>query len=640
MSFKIAILDYGVDFRHEKLRGCRSFGYEIARTEGGIQISEGVNIDKIGHGTAIASIIHKHVPDAELVSVRLSAFDDLINEEMLCEGIEFCGTIECIRIINISLGVISKTPSERLRESCKAVVDKGIFIVASTHNFPEYICYPAKFDFVWGVGCGLVKHNWQYRYVGNGYTNILAKGTTQRIGWKDNSYKITPGNSYAAAHFSGILGVIIENNLNESYERLMELARSQSIDSIKQLNYIKPEQNIDPCKKNTSIDPALLGKQLFTFEGQLEGYGRVALFPVSEKEMNTLVEFRDYLHFEIVFFIDYLKKLHKPIKGIPDDIDILQRELREDEYARFDTLVVGYFLDQPFDVNIICGINLVTKCVGKNKNFIVWDSNVFKNLNEIINSTNGAYKGKVFFSNVNQTLLKKVTYFDFLPEFNKPVLALTGTGSKQGKITAQVVIKKYLERAGYKVSFLATEPQGFLLGADMVFPYGHKSTVKIDLNQWSKYLEVSLRGMERFNKPNLILTGIQGGVIPKTPVNEYLDNTKIASLHFLTSILPDAFVCTISPSDEVGFIKRTIETIYNFCDTKLLFFIMTPFYVEFRRSGIYSDLLADYKTLDPLNYGRKALELEEQLGYRVINIMDERNEEFIVESIQKRFSRS
>jgi uncharacterized NAD-dependent epimerase/dehydratase family protein len=207
-----------------------------------------------------------------------------------------------------------------------------------------------------------------------------------------------------------------------------------------------------------------------------------------------------------------------------------------------------------------------------------------------------------------------------------------GTGSKQGKITTQLRIKNILQRAGYNVSHISTEPQGVVLGADFVFPYGHKSDVYIKQEVWSTFLDTTLRGVQEYNHPNIIITGTQSHTIPKNITLAVTPGSAFDSLCYLTGVRPDVIVCTISPDDTAEYIQRTIQTIEIFCGkVKLLFYVLSPLV------GNGKDL-SNYNFLSMEELNKKMNALSKILGRPVINIMDNDQNSFILNSIQDALS--
>src|SRR5512144_560296 len=68
----VAVLDSGIEIRHPVLRGV-AWGEDIAIVESGfrLEVMSGDGQDLFGHGTAVAGIIHRMAPDAEISSFRV-----------------------------------------------------------------------------------------------------------------------------------------------------------------------------------------------------------------------------------------------------------------------------------------------------------------------------------------------------------------------------------------------------------------------------------------------------------------------------------------------------------------------------------------------------------------------------------------
>ena len=94
-----------------------------------------------------------------------------------------------------------------------------------------------------------------------------------------------------------------------------------------------------------------------------------------------------------------------------------------------------------------------------------------------------------------------------------PVLGIYGTSQDQGKVTAQLLIRKELKRRGYATSWLATEHQGELLGADYTFPNGCEGLVSVDIPMEGHVtlLQSAMVGIAQ-STPDIVLVGSQSGV--------------------------------------------------------------------------------------------------------------------------------
>jgi hypothetical protein len=636
---KVAIIDRGIDPNHRRLKGASISGLTIKNApDNQTEVIDGQFHDENGHGTAIGAIIFRINPKVEIVSVKLCGKEDVITEDLLAEGIHYCARDKEIRIINISLGSPAKNPSRKLIEACEYARSNHKIIVAACHSFNDKKYYPASFPYVFGVGTGLVESKLDYKYLGEGSVNILAKGTTQRIAWKDNSFKISAGTSYAAAHFSGILSTKMHQFPTPTYDEIVRQLLPDSKDDIEELSYFKDYEREELTENAIPGSNESLDVSFFTPYHDIQFANKVALFPYREKENKTILSNTENPKFDIVAYIDYPRSFSK-INGFEvDDSQIKERiirgSLKDEEFALFDTLVVGYYLEQLFNANVIFGNNLIKKCVSLNKHFIVWDKHVFDYISKIIRRTEGKYCGKVYYPRVDNDLYIRSRKLQYLPRVKTPVIGVIGTSSKQGKVTTQLQLKNILRAEGYKVSHLCTEPQGAMLGAEFSFPFGFKSNVDLPQRHWPEFLDTVMRSIQEANDPHVIISGIQGELIPRHPVNS--GGCSFSSLNFITAVNPDAIVCAINPMDTERLIKDTVSTLQKFIHFKFLFFAMTPWYRDFLY--VNDNFISKYRTLGEEEYKAKIKEYEKLLDAPVLDIMDARNHAFIVSCIQGAFS--
>jgi len=643
MIFKTAIIDRGIEAGHKRLQQCSISGVTIAHNGNGyIYKNEGFDTDMDGHGTAIAGIVHQAVPDMELVSVKLSSPDYRITEDHLCAGIAWCIEQPLIKIINISLGIATNEPSGELAQLCEQAHKRGKVITAAIHNLPYEECYPAFFPTVFGVACGLLKSNNEYSYLGEGKLNILARGTTQRVAWKGNSFKIVSGTSFATAHFTSILSHIIRDSSEIlSIEKLKQKIEANSTNNIPRLNFIKNEPDMYTVGRSAEIYDAEQIAALFCGKKRYPSAKNLALFPICDKEMSTILNFEQMSQFRFTCFIDYPNSLfgrNGQALFDKDRVNIIRRELNENDFQQFDTLVVGYFLDKPFDANIIFGYNIIEQCLRLNKNIITWDLDVHTFIQQRIDTQFPGYTGNVFLINAGDDQYRKIRSKPATVKVKTPILAVIGTGNKQGKITTQMVVRKHLEAVGYKVSHISTEPQGALLNADFVFPFGYKSTVQIPFEKWGDFINQVTKGIQEYNKPDVLITGIQGSLLPHGA--QFLNNdtcSSLASLNYLLAIKPDAVICTISPNDDPKDILQTsiVAKLYLGCET--IFYVMTPIYNEFKKNKT-GGVIVHNKILNSIEISAKLQEFQQAFKVPVFNITDQSNSDHIIELIQNAFS--
>ena len=381
------------------------------------------------------------------------------------------------------------------------------------------------------------------------------------------------------------------------------------------------------------------GEKIFCLKQNLDFVSKIALFPVCEKEMGTVVNFRHLSPFEIVKYYDYPRSFNVFDSNHTQTIAITNRIIDTD-FETFDTIVIGYFLDQMFDANILFGYELIEKSIQYNKNFILLDVNVYRYIKSQLElSKNINYTGKIFMPVVNHRKFNDVMHYRYVPNVSVPVVLVVGTSNKQGKVTTQMRLKEVLISEGYKVSHISTEPQGALLGADFVFPYGHQSTVEVNEDLWGKMMSVVTKGVEKYNSPHIIISGTQGKFIPRSRSSVELSSEgMLSSLHYMLGILPDAIICAINPQDSVEMIQDLVKTIQIFSNAKLLFFVMTPWFRNYKQ-GVKQNTIATHRILTSDEMSETMSYFQNQLGFPVIDIMDMTNNEFILKSVENAFAK-
>ena len=635
---RIGIIDTGLEPNHKRLTGASINGVTLFEGKcGKIETINNTFIDIDGHGTGIASIIHKHNPKAELFIVKLDSLNKKITEALLTSAIKYL--IEnCldIKLVNISMGIHTNEPSNDLIDICNKAYQENVILIASSYYYPEKECYPANFSNVISVGSGIITNKNTFRFIENGFTNVLAKGGFQRVASINNSFKFGSGTSLATAHFTGILSNIFSDEINYiDQDAIIEWVKRNSDNSIISLTG-HDNNSSDLLVQSDSIK---YGFKDIISTFQLKGLKKLALFPIEEKEMRSIVEFSDSVTHKIILGI----RNQTTIKYDQHLVELLEEKgikyinkiPSENDFNEIDTVVFGYFLDQLLDSNLYFGYQVINESINRNKNLIIWDKKVYSLIGKIIESNNIEYKGEIYFSNVNYDFLKKLYGLSNYPKLEVPVVAVVGTGSKQGKFTSQIVIRDILEKYQYRTSLISTEPQGILFGADFCFPIGHNPTVEINIGEWSRTIHSVIKGIEQTSDPEIIITGCQGGVIPKYNVALGTESGDVLKqLNFLIGASPDRIIMTISPNDDIQYIEKTINTIRTFVNCEILFYALTPWTYEFSENNN----LYKYYKLSTTEYNEKLSFFEKELKVPVIDILEKSNEKFILESIQSSFS--
>lgn len=471
-KIKIAIIDSGVNARRKEFTGIN------------IKLLNDCD-DKIGHGTAVSSIISRTACKASLYCYGLFEKDGVVDTHDLIEALENITSKQFYNIIHLSCGVVAYELSE-LYAVCKKITDKGTIIVSAFDN-EGVISYPAAFDNVIGVDwTRYCSDGMSYFFVENSPINILGLGSLQRLPWLNEEYKYVAGASFAAPYITGIIAKMLEFG-------------------------IKPINILDALRKNAERIIVIDNKHYKPFEQELE-IKKAILFPYN-KEIQTLSIFEDMLKFQVkgIYDLPIFRNTGKTCKeileyGSSERIiqsfnDILWQE-------DFDTIILGHVdvVSRVVKTNIIKDV--IEKCIKFKKNIYAFDDlRPYEILTkEIFENGQFAFFPKVDFCDVDKKLMGK------LYSIATPVLAIFGTSSKQGKFSLQLIIRKKMQQLGYKVGGLGTEPTALLFGMDRVYPIGYESVCI----QGEEAVKTINRYMHEIDEKlyDIIITGSQSQTIP------------------------------------------------------------------------------------------------------------------------------
>jgi hypothetical protein len=532
------------------------------------------------------------------------------NESVLIEAIRLCLKKKDISIINLSLGILTDNPSSELTEICKSAFQQNKILISAKHINPKLICYPANYPYVFSVNSGNTNKDKEYGITAsfNDSIEFLAKGTIQRVAWKNQGFNIVTGSSYACAHFTGIVANFIEKSkLPVAIDLLKQALRHGSNSEIKNMHQsTKLRTNAIPVIQPEKMDEK--GRLFFSKE-KMEWVRQFAIFPSSEKEMTTLISLQKSGVNNLKYSIDYPRSLSNNSR------QVLSRMLNDDEWENIDTLVVGYFYDHPFEVNIHFGYKLVERAIIKNKNLFVYNKQLLKNIDaDLLKS----YKGFIYSPEIIPKLFNEIMTFEYLPSVKIPVIAVIGTTNRQGKFSAQIRLKNIMEREGYTVSLLSTEPHGELLGSAFSFPYGFSSTVNIPRSHWRPCIKTIMKGIAYYENPHIILTGTQGCLLPQKNANV---GNETSSFDFLLGVEPDCLICIINPEDKIEEINDAVKLARLFTNTDTLLFALSSW--ERNYKIIDKKTYSEHHFLDKDKYEEKKFFFKDKLGKEVINIMSD-----------------
>lgn len=431
-----------------------------------------------------------------------------------------------------------------------------MILVSAFDNAGAY-SYPAVYPSVIGVvSSPTCKKNTDFEYIHDTKVNIAARGGVQKLLWKDSSVVISAGNSFACAYVTVQIAKIMQSGVVNKKEILLEL---ESV-----------------SKKIYDTDRDLYCETLrLPFE-----IHKALLFPFN-KEMHSIVRFSNLLRFEIVGVYDskYLGRVGSTTVKILDDTGVGNYKIEDFktiDWDKADTLILGH-LDEMSIALKDDGIKrkIVNEALESGLNIYSFDalSSLGYNRNE-----------KIYWPEINRDNIEP-NAFGKLYRIGKPVLGVWGTSSKQGKFTLQLQLREQLQKRGFKVGQIGTEPSSYLFGIDYTYPMGYGNTVKIEGVDSVRYLNGLINDICVNKDVDIILVGSQSGTIPYDYGNIGFYN--ICQYNFLLGTLPDAIVLCINPYDDVEYVNKTISFIEAATEGNVIALMVYPMDIKSEEQGVY-----------------------------------------------------
>jgi hypothetical protein len=218
----IAIIDSGVDYNHEDLKGRVIKGYDYANDDSD-------PMDDNGHGTRCAGIAAAimdnekgiaGVSQANILAVKVADSNCQTTAENVAKGIDYARRVG---VDIISMSFESDNHAGNVEQACNDAWNAGIFLVAASGNGNKnQVSYPARYDKVMAVGA----INYQGKRLvkgseGSNYgeeLDIVAPGEDIYTIKPNNRYTgAADGTSFACPHVAGVAALILSGKVPSQY---------------------------------------------------------------------------------------------------------------------------------------------------------------------------------------------------------------------------------------------------------------------------------------------------------------------------------------------------------------------------------------------------------------------------------------
>jgi subtilisin family serine protease len=239
---RVAVVDSGIDASHPWLATATIVHHQVERVVDSLRVVEGSPSDLSGHGTACAGIIHRMVPEAGIVDLRVLDSNGHCSRDALLVALRHC-VKERYEVVNLSLGVdVPRSqplrPSDNaaileLYEIADAAYTRGVVLIAAGPNVAAFRTYPGKSKSLIGVGRAPFAEPEMLRSMVTADYEIVAPGENVLAPALGGGERRWTGTSFAVPHVAAHVARIRAGDTDLPIEgikaSLHALARSASV---------------------------------------------------------------------------------------------------------------------------------------------------------------------------------------------------------------------------------------------------------------------------------------------------------------------------------------------------------------------------------------------------------------------------
>jgi subtilisin family serine protease len=204
---RVAIVDSGIEADHPAVGGRVVESLRVVVEDGVARVVDDPDgVDVVGHGTAIAGLVHAVAPGAELVSIRMLGPDNRGRGSAFAAANTWA--IEArVDVVNLSLSSRSEEYHAILHELADEAYFANVLLVCAANNAPGP-SYPSLFGSVISVAAHDLPDPAAWFYNPRPPVEFGAHGVDVDVAWRDGSRIVATGNSFAAPVLTGHAALI------------------------------------------------------------------------------------------------------------------------------------------------------------------------------------------------------------------------------------------------------------------------------------------------------------------------------------------------------------------------------------------------------------------------------------------------
>ncbi|MFA7343542.1 MAG: S8 family serine peptidase [Terrimicrobiaceae bacterium] len=204
---RVAVLDSGIEISHPDFSGRKLRDDCVVAEDGTLSAITGDGSDAYGHGTAVAGMIWKIAPEAEIGSFRVLGAK--LGARTAAVALAAQKAVDLgYHVLNCSFacGLAAHLPI--YKEWLDRAYLAGAHVVAASDavSQPEW---PAHFPQVIGVSSAGTGIPGEMQRVARGLVEIAAPTENALLPWKGGGHRVLTGSSFAAAKVSGLVARIL-----------------------------------------------------------------------------------------------------------------------------------------------------------------------------------------------------------------------------------------------------------------------------------------------------------------------------------------------------------------------------------------------------------------------------------------------